>query len=140
MVPSIQKCFVADETDLVDPEPLGRGQHQSHVFVADQPVWMQVQLRLHSLGGTRSFWSSVAMSATASPFHRMLPSKSTSMVTTSGKTIAGGGVPGGMSSFTAWVWMGMVMISMIRSTSITSISGVVLISTTTSGSAGPFRL
>ena len=43
-------------------------------------------------------------------------------------------VGGGMSSFTAWVWMGRVMISSISSTSITSISGVVFISTITSSS------
>jgi len=41
MVPSIQERFVADEADLIDPEPLRRGQHQRHVFVADQPVRMQ---------------------------------------------------------------------------------------------------
>ena len=40
-----------------------------------------------------------------------------------------------MSSFTACVWIGMVMISSVSSTSITSISGVVFIST--SGSPSP---
>ena len=34
----------------------------------------------------------------------------------------------GRSSFTAWVCTGMVMMNMIRSTSMTSINGVVLIS------------
>ena len=34
----------------------------------------------------------------------------------------------GRSSFTAWVWIGMVMMNMIRSTSMTSINGVVFIS------------
>ena len=34
----------------------------------------------------------------------------------------------GRSSFTAWVWIGMVMMNMIRRTSMTSISGVVLMS------------
>ena len=34
----------------------------------------------------------------------------------------------GKSSFTAWVWIGMVMMNMISSTSRTSISGVVLMS------------
>src|SRR2546427_2007575 len=42
-----------------------------------------------------------------------------------------------MLSFTAWVWMGMVMMSMMSSTSITSMSGVVLMSTITSGSCPP---
>src|SRR5262249_35562627 len=40
-------------------------------------------------------------------------------------------------SFTACVWIGMVMMSMMSSTSITSMSGVVLMSTITSGSALP---
>src|SRR5919199_5799772 len=39
-----------------------------------------------------------------------------------------------MLSFTACVWIGMVMISMMSSTSITSMSGVVLMSTITSAS------
>src|SRR6267154_3614467 len=64
----------------------------------------------------------------------MVPSKSTSMVTTCGCTICVGGLPTGMLSFTACVWIGIVMISMMRSTSITSMSGVVLMSTITSGS------
>src|SRR5439155_510096 len=57
------------------------------------------------------------------------------MVTTSGGTGGGGGAPTGMFSLTACVWMGMVMMSM---TSITSINGVVLMSTITSGSRVPF--
>ena len=40
-----------------------------------------------------------------------------------------------MSILTAWVWIGIVMISMMSSTSITSMSGVVLMSTITSSSA-----
>src|SRR5882724_4501198 len=40
-----------------------------------------------------------------------------------------------MSSFTAWVWIGIVMISITSSTSMTSISGVVLISIITSSSS-----
>src|SRR5712664_3907197 len=59
------------------------------------------------------------------------------MVTTSGGTSGGGGVPTGMFSLTACVWIGMVMMSMMRRTSITSISGVVLMSTMTSGSPVP---
>src|SRR5881296_2196754 len=59
------------------------------------------------------------------------------MVTTSGGTGGGGGVPIGMFSLTACVWMGIVMMSMMSSTSITSISGVVLMSTMTSGSLVP---
>src|SRR3954464_8841697 len=34
----------------------------------------------------------------------------------------------GRSSFTAWVWIGMVMMNMMSSTSMTSMSGVVLMS------------
>ena len=66
-----------------------------------------------------------------------MPSKSTSTRITTGGTVGGGGLPTGMLSFTACVWMGMVMISMMSSTSITSMSGVVLMSTITSGSPLP---
>src|ERR1700716_2358753 len=59
------------------------------------------------------------------------------MVTTSGGTVGGGGEPTGMFSLTACVWIGIVMISMMSRTSITSISGVVLMSTITSGSRVP---
>src|SRR6185437_2849470 len=76
-------------------------------------------------------WSSF----TWSPFHVTVPSKSMSISTTVGGTGGGGGLPTGMLSFTACVWIGMVMISMMSSTSITSMSGVVLMSTITSGSA-----
>src|SRR5712691_13215280 len=71
------------------------------------------------------------------PFQIRVPSKSTSMVTTSGGTSGGGGVPTGMFSLTACVWIGIVMMSMMSRTSITSISGVVLMSTMTSGSRVP---
>src|SRR5689334_14419521 len=81
--------------------------------------------------------SSVGRSGTVSPFHSTVPSKSTSMVITVGGVSGGGGLPTGMLSFTACVWIGMVMISMISSTSITSINGVVLMSTITSGSPPP---
>src|SRR6185312_8357147 len=84
----------------------------------------------------RNLASSVGRS-TCSPFQRMVPSKSTSICTTTGGSGGGGGLPTGMLSFTAWVWIGIVMISMMRSTSITSMSGVVLMSTITSGSAEP---
>src|SRR5258708_4112464 len=68
-----------------------------------------------------------------SPFQISVPSKSTSMVITCGGAL-GGGVPTGMLSFTACVWIGMVMISMMISTSITSISGGGLILGVTSAS------
>src|SRR2546423_13465876 len=57
-----------------------------------------------------------------------------SSVTTCGCTVLGGGLPTGIFSFTACVWIGIVMISMMSSTSITSMSGVVLMSTITSAS------
>ena len=57
-----------------------------------------------------------------------------SSCTTSGGDAGGGGLPAGMFRFTACNWIGIVMISMISSTSITSISGVVFMSTITSGS------
>src|SRR5687767_4821627 len=72
-----------------------------------------------------------------SPFQMMVPSKSTSTVITSGGVVGGGGLPTGMLSFTACVCTGMVMMSMMISTSITSMSGVVLMSIMTSGSASP---
>ncbi len=60
-----------------------------------------------------------------------------SIFTTSGWTSCGGGLPVGMLRFTVCSWIGMVMISMTSSTSITSISGVVLMSIMTSGSPEP---
>src|SRR5919109_2658487 len=67
----------------------------------------------------------------------MVPSKSTSIVITCGCSVCGGGVPTGMFKFTACNWIGIVMISITRSTSITSINGVVLISIITSCSWEP---
>src|SRR6185437_11158009 len=57
-----------------------------------------------------------------------------SRFTTCGSTSGGGGLPIGRLRFTAWSWIGMVMISITSNTSITSISGVVLMSIITSGS------
>src|SRR5512147_3302549 len=67
----------------------------------------------------------------------MVPSKSTSTVITTGFSVGGGGVPTGMLRLTECSWIGIVMISITSNTSITSISGVVLISTITSGSCEP---
>ena len=65
----------------------------------------------------------------------MVPSKSTSMRMISGGLGGGGALLGtGMFILTACVWMGMVMMNMINNTSITSINGVVLMSTITSSS------
>ncbi len=60
-----------------------------------------------------------------------------SILTISGFTSGGGGLPTGMLRLTECSWIGIVMISMTRSTSITSISGVVLMSIMTSGSPDP---
>src|SRR5450755_1606728 len=60
-----------------------------------------------------------------------------SLVTTTGSCSGGGGVPTGMFRLTLWSCTGIVMISMMMSTSITSISGVVLMSIMTSGSPPP---
>ena len=60
-----------------------------------------------------------------------------SSLTTSGFTSGGGGLPVGMLRLTECSWIGIVMISMTSSTSITSISGVVLMSRITSGSPEP---
>ena len=60
-----------------------------------------------------------------------------SIVTTTGSLVGGGGVPTGMFRLTLCSWIGIVMISMMISTSITSISGVVLMSIMTSGSPLP---
>jgi hypothetical protein len=57
-----------------------------------------------------------------------------SSFTTSGSVSGGGGLPSGMFRLTACNWIGIVMISITSSTSITSISGVVLMSIITSGS------
>src|SRR5215469_4486290 len=60
----------------------------------------------------------------------MVPSKSISRSITSGGLSGGGGGAFGLgiSSLTAWVMMGSVTISVTSSTSMTSISGVVLMS------------
>src|SRR5436190_1803391 len=58
-----------------------------------------------------------------------------SIVTTTGSFSGGGGVPTGMFRLTLWSCTGIVMISMMISTSITSISGVVLMAETTSSSS-----
>src|SRR5665213_2392861 len=55
-----------------------------------------------------------------------------SILTISGSTTGGGGLPVGRLRLTECNWMGMVMISITSSTSITSISGVVLMSIMTS--------
>ncbi len=73
-----------------------------------------------------------ARSATTSPFQKIVPSKSTSIVTTCGFSVGGGGVPIGMFRLTECNWIGIVMMKRISSTSITSISGVVLMSIITS--------
>jgi hypothetical protein len=57
-----------------------------------------------------------------------------SSFTTSGGLTGGVGWPVGMLRLTEWSWIGIVMISITSSTSITSISGVVLMSIMTSGS------
>jgi hypothetical protein len=72
--------------------------------------------------------------ASASPFQSTVPSKSMSIVTTTGGANGGGGVPVGMFRLTECSWIGIVMMSMMISTSITSINGVVLMSIITSGS------
>src|SRR5689334_21117516 len=91
--------------------------------------------------GCAAACTSLACSASrvgsASPFHRIVPSKSMSIVTTTGSLVGGGGLPAGMFRFTVCSCTGIVMISMMISTSITSISGVVLMSIITSGSAPP---
>src|SRR6266487_5867089 len=86
----------------------------------------------------RNCSSSAWRSGNTCPFQIRVPSKSTSTVTTTGGTGGGGGVASGMVSLTACVWIGIVMMSMMSRTSITSISGVVLMSTMTSGSRVPF--
>src|ERR1700727_2611797 len=70
------------------------------------------------------------MFGTVLPSQMMVPSDKSSRSITSGGAGGGGGLADGlgMSSFTAWFMMGSVRISMMSSTSITSINGVVLIS------------
>ena len=68
------------------------------------------------------------MSRTTVPFQTIVPSKSMSIWMTSGRSRGGGWLVCGMSSFVACVMTGIDMISTMMSTSITSMSGVVLIS------------
>src|SRR4051812_2759288 len=63
-----------------------------------------------------------------------------SICTFSGLMSLLGGVPTGSSRFTACSWIGMVMISITSNTSITSISGVVLMSIIGSGSGCDARM
>src|SRR5262249_38717111 len=70
----------------------------------------------------------VARSGTTSPFHSTEPSKSMSSCTTSGSVVAGGALPEGRFRSTECSWIGIVMISITSSTSITSINGVVFMS------------
>jgi hypothetical protein len=79
--------------------------------------------------------SSSARPGTNSPLTNTRLVGSMSMRSTSGSTSGGGGLPVGMFRLTESSWMGIVMISITRSTSITSMSGVVLMSIMTSGSA-----
>jgi hypothetical protein len=95
-----------------------------------------VHLGLVGLGGhgCQAVLQAARSASTISPFQPMVPSKSTSMRTISGG-LGGAALLGtGMFILTACVWIGIVMMNMISSTSITSISGVVLMSTITSSS------
>ena len=60
-----------------------------------------------------------------------------SIFRTSGLTSGGGGLPVGRLRLTECSWIGIVMMSITSSTSITSISGVVLMSIITSVFAPP---
>src|SRR5471030_75544 len=60
-----------------------------------------------------SFASSAARSGTATLSHKIVPSKSTSMVTTTGSVVGGGGVPTGIFRLTEWFCFGIVIINMI---------------------------
>src|SRR3982750_3912561 len=67
---------------------------------------------------------------TGLPFHSTWPCAVTTTLFFTG-SMGGGGWFGwltGRSSFTAWVWIGMVMMNMMRRTNMTSMSGVVLMS------------
>ena len=132
------ELFVPDDTDLVDAQALCLGHHFGHVLVRGQLVRFQVDFGL--AGNLRRAlveprFAGSARSLMISPFQPIVPSKSTSM-----RMISGGFGGGwfwfgtGMFIFTACVWIGIVMMNMISSTSITSISGVVLMSTITSPS------
>src|ERR1700749_3345071 len=72
---------------------------------------------------------------TAVPFQVMVPSKSTPRSTVVGMTLGGIGFGAGMSSFTAWVWIGTGVMRRVSITSMTSIRGVGFISPITSPSA-----
>ena len=132
----LDELFIADHAELGDAQALRRGQHGRDRLVLDQLVRPDVHLGLIGLAPppASSRASSAPRSGTGSPFHETVPSKSMSIVTTTGSFSGGGGLPTGMFRLTACSCTGIVMISMIISTSITSISGVVLMSIITSGS------
>src|SRR5712672_2060716 len=77
---------------------------------------------------TITFRISVSRSATSLPFHQVWPAKSTEMVMFSGLVLVGIFTAFGNWTGTVLVMMGMVIRKMISSTSMTSTSGVVLIS------------
>src|ERR1700733_982580 len=71
----------------------------------------------------------MVLRSTGLPFHDKVPSKSIPKFTTTGGCTGGGGVVGGgLSILTACVTGGSEMMKMMSNTSITSISGVMLIS------------
>ena len=108
----------ADESNVRHAAALRIGQHLGDRIVFRQPVGGEMDFRLR-IGFRRRRRNRCPAScvSTGEPFQYTVPSKSTSRSTTVGG-IGGGVMFGrGMSSFTAWVWIGMVMMSMTRRTS-----------------------
>ena len=85
--------------------------------------------------GTNAPCSVHADIVTGSPFRLSRSLAEMPITATTGSTTTGGGGPTGISTLTAWSWIGIVMISITSSTSITSISGVMFISAMTAGSS-----
>src|SRR6267378_356237 len=77
---------------------------------------------------TTTFLMSVSRSGTSLPFHQIWPAESTEMVMFSGLVLVGIFTAFGSVTGTVLVMIGMVIRKMISSTSMTSTSGVVLMS------------
>ena len=127
--------FVADKSNFRDPKPLRIRQRTGDRLVFGEAVGPQMDFRLRDLIG-RILEKFVELCPVRN--RRAVPNRRSVEVDLQiddhgwrclRRRI---GFACGRSSFTACVWMGIVTINMTRSTSMTSISGVVFISTITS--------
>lgn len=124
------ELFVADEADALHAVTLGQRQHLGYGVVVGAAIGPHVQLGLRLL---RRLDAEVTFQV-AQLHHIAVPDDGAVEVHVQadrlGDLVVGGGLLfwRGMSSFTACVITGSVMMNMINNTNMTSINGVVLIS------------